>query len=129
MNEPDPQATIRLSHDGQTVFLEWAANAPKVQINATDIDAIALMLRSYRMAMAPPVPTEPWVDGPYIDVQPDPAWYIEPEAMTGDPIMHLRHPGIGWLHFLLPRSESKHLAEGLTAAAVAAPPTDSQRPN
>jgi len=45
----------------------------------------------------------------------DPIWRTEPELMEGNSLLHVRHPGLGWLHFLIPKTEAEKLAGFLQA--------------
>jgi hypothetical protein len=44
----------------------------------------------------------------------DPIWRIPAQRHEGGRILALRHPGIGWLGFVIPEHEAKSLAEWLT---------------
>ncbi|HKU70053.1 MAG TPA: hypothetical protein VJQ51_04375, partial [Burkholderiales bacterium] len=55
----------------------------------------------------------------------NPSWRIEPDSMSQGMILHIRHSGFGWLHFLFPKEECARLGGGLLAwsrKAVASPP-------
>jgi hypothetical protein len=41
----------------------------------------------------------------------DPRCYSEPQWPQGNPVLHVRDPRFGWLHFVLPKVETKNLAE------------------
>lgn len=113
--------TLNLSHDGEQVFLEWSGPAGKVAVTGTDIDNLIAQISRYRRVMQPPVIAHLERLGPFEDVILNPAWVVQPEMMTETPLMHLRHPGLGWLTFLIPRSEASQMAEVLKAVATAQP--------
>lgn len=48
---------------------------------------------------------------------PNPGWATEPEALTGDSIIHLRDPRYGWLHYLIPREQALRLGDILQIQA------------
>jgi len=52
----------------------------------------------------------------------NPAWVVEPDAMMGNALLHVRDPRYGWLHFLIPKDEARKLAGALLAQADAPPP-------
>ena len=56
----------------------------------------------------------------------DPAWRTEPQlhpSLAGI-FLRLRHPGFGWLTFLLPHHEAQSLGKWLTKNAQQAEPDD-----
>lgn len=127
MTERKTGATLTLRIDGQGLALHWDAPEPQATLSATEIDALISALALYRAHLQPEVaPRLASTTGPFHPV-PDPAYFIGPEALTGDVLMHLRHPGLGWLSFLLPRHEASRMAELLTRAATAPDPTPSPR--
>lgn len=65
--------------------------------------------------------------GPYA-VEPDPAWYVESEALTGTPLLHVRDQFFGWRHYALPRPEAARLGDMLFQLAQAPDPHLGKRP-
>ena len=48
---------------------------------------------------------------------PDPRWYTEVSFLPEGSLIHIRHPGFGWLSFLLPPNEAAKFASLLQAQA------------
>jgi hypothetical protein len=44
----------------------------------------------------------------------DPVWRVPPERLPEGRILCFRHPGLGWLSFVLPDKEAAAIAEWLT---------------
>jgi hypothetical protein len=67
----------------------------------------------HRAALSDPV--APDLDpGARLEAQIDPAWRIPPYRYPQGRLLCLRHPGLGWLSFVLPDKESQAIAEWLT---------------
>ena len=94
-----------------------------VALETPELDSLVRSLADLRAAMGDPVPAtlDP---GARLTVLVDPAWQTRlPAAGTGPEggaaaVLALRHPGLGWLGFLLPRAEAAALGHSLTRLAA-----------
>lgn len=98
----DDQALIQMDVDGE----------PKAHmfVEASDLSKIIAALSEIRMQMTEEV--TPVLDPvARLDMVVDPAWRAElkPEGTA----LALRHPGLGWIGFLLPPESASELAEHL----------------
>jgi len=100
------------------------------RLEAAQVDEMIANLGSYRMKMEPK-PTSDWKPGSKVDrAITDPRWYVEPEMMQGDILLHIRDLRFDWLHYILPRESARKLAEALISVADAPPPGPKHvRPN
>ncbi len=90
-----------------------------IALSARDLDALIAQLGEARARLEEPVafaPPQALSGAPTRDVMVlDPAWRTEPpmHPSLGGITLRLRHPGFGWLTFLLPWHEMKSLADWL----------------
>ncbi len=122
------ERTLVIGLENSQPFIRWVADSPQAELTSAMADALIHALGDLRAGLDPAVATSHTTSGPYL-VQPDPVWYIEGDALLGLPLMHLRHPGLGWIRFLIPRHEAKRMAEVLTAIADAPEPSGHSRPS
>jgi hypothetical protein len=54
----------------------------------------------------------------------DPGWVIPAERLPQGKVLCLRHPGFGWLSFVLPDKEAAAIAEWLTRDLPLQPPSE-----
>ena len=83
-----------------------------VKLTAADIDQLIARLVQFRAMMTPEIertPPDPVTTRPLID----PMWALRIPAADRDKLLMLRHPGLGWLMFLLPPREAAKLAHAL----------------
>jgi hypothetical protein len=78
------------------------------------IDQDIAALGAMRAELLPPVP-ETWPGGLVRGVRRDPAWSIEGDALAGDVLVHLRHEGFNWLHFIYTRDQARRFAQAILA--------------
>jgi hypothetical protein len=124
-------ATVSLSKDKSTAAIRLITNGqPSTQIEllASELDAILAVLGEARAVMRDTVPHDPpEVRSARELMVPDPIWRADPpihQALNGI-ILRLRHPGFGWLTFLLPYQEAHNLGNWLLKAVR---PTPSSSP-
>jgi hypothetical protein len=118
----------KLDEDGKTVTLTFPTEPPvALKLDAVQVDDLLRNLGIFRGSMKPEVPTK-YALGLKVEAVPDPAWMTEPDLMLGDSLLHIRDPRFGWLHYLIPKTEAKKLAEFLQTQANA-PPKDQGQPN
>lgn len=93
----------------------------EVELSARDIDVLLQLLSEVRLQVEPPIPMEARREGPIRElVATDPAWRAERSVHTdlNGITLRLRHPGFGWLSFLLPWHEVKNLGDWLSKNAT-----------
>jgi hypothetical protein len=93
------------------ITVRFPTNPPvEFKMPASVVDGFIIKLEKLRSYMKPEVPgdyTEPF------NAIVEPKWAVAREALEEHSALHLRHPGLGWLHFMLPPSEAKRLGEQL----------------
>ncbi len=110
-----------LSDDGKTVTVNIPSTPPvALRMDAAEVDNMLEKIGEFRELMTPGHPTDYPPRREYIFV-PEPLWRSEPDIMEGYPLLHILHPGFGWLHFAFPRHEAAKLVRNLQAQ-VEAPP-------
>jgi hypothetical protein len=126
---------VRLTFDSahKSTTLNLRVNkepATAITLNAHELDGLIAQLGEARARLVEPVapqPPQPQPGQPMRDVMVlDPAWRTEPPVhpnLNGI-TLRIRHPGFGWLTFLLPWVEVKNLGAWFTAAK---PPTSESR--
>lgn len=109
----------KLEDDLKVVSVTFPTNPPVViKLNAFQVDDMLQNLGEFRANMQPPV-APAFALGQKVDVIAAPAWATEPDAMHGDSLLHVRDPGFGWLHYLLPKADAAKLAEALAVQVAA----------
>lgn len=107
-------ARLSLLSTIELAFELSADGAPlgKINLRAADIDLLIARLAQFRATMAPEVPRT-LAEFKDIAAALNPSWILHSPAATNDKLLLIRHPGLGWLMFQLPRSEAAKLAHGL----------------
>ncbi len=106
-----------LSADGEFITIE-IADGDKVlatfEMDALDLSAFIERLGAYREQMAEPV-TPMYDHGARMAAIPDPEWVTNPgqDRHPGRVWMSIRHPGYGWLPFLLREDQASRLGTSL----------------
>jgi len=60
-------------------------------------------------------PVSPMLDpNSMLDAVVDPSWRIEDYRISEGRIVAFRHPGLGWMAFVIPEEQAKSIAEWLT---------------
>lgn len=87
-------------------------------LDAPAVDDLIASLAQIRTRMREPVPAE-ITAGTKLEAIVDPAWRtrIAPHPTVLGPLLCLRHPGLGWLSFILPDREARALGQWLTENA------------
>jgi len=68
-------------------------------------------------------PVRPSLDpGSRLDAIADPAWRISERRTSLGRLLAIRHPGFGWLAFMIPEAEAAAIAEWLTKDIPLEPP-------
>jgi hypothetical protein len=101
-------------------LLTNAKPATRIELQASELDAVLAALGEARAIMRDGVPIKtPEQRSARELVILDPAWRAEPQlhpSLAGI-FLRLRHPGFGWLTFLLPHHEAQSLGSWLTKNA------------
>ena len=106
-------ASIELVGDEQRVL--------SAGLSASEVEAIIRALAAVREQMTPEIPKV--VPAGQISIPLDPLWQIPADQKTPEKTLLLRHPGLGWLGFYLPRWSSIAIAKALlTDSEPTAPP-------
>lgn len=99
------QVTLQINDDrglGGHVFLDGA-----------ETEQVLHGIAKCRAALRDPVP--PDLDpGARLEALVDPRWRIDGVRLPEGRVLMLRHPGFGWLSFVIPDHEAKAMAEWLT---------------
>lgn len=104
-----------LSDDRKMISIDFPTDPPcRVTLEAAQVDDLLHNLGLLRASMTDQHPAE-FALGQKTMAVPDPRWATEPDLLNGDSLIHLRHPGFGWLHFLIPRTDAAKLAGYLQA--------------
>jgi hypothetical protein len=118
-----PTVNAIVAEDSKSARLRFSAQlgAPcEIVVDAIQLDEVIQTLTAARVRMEPSVAAEP-LSGPFKreTVILDPAWRANwpPHPSLKGLILRLRHPGHGWLTFLLPHHESISLGEWLSKNA------------
>lgn len=115
-------AAMVVAEDLRKATLRFSARIEnnELALDAAELDQLIFMLATARERMLEPIPAEP-LGGPLDEelVVVDPAWRTNrpPHASLKGLLLRLRHPGHGWLTFLLPEHESVSLGEWLSKNA------------
>lgn len=105
------------AQDRRTVRITLPGEQPVVlQLDATGLDALSRGLAEIRAEMQPPVPAQ-WTPGQTAAGTRNPAFLCEAEALHGGSLLHLRHPGYGWLHFAFPAEIARKIGTFLLRQA------------
>lgn len=121
-----PKIEIEPSDDLTEVAIR--IDGTSLSANALQLDAIIEGLIVARAQLRPQHPTQPPL-GQRVDAIVDPHYWTNRDPESGMSLLMLRHPGLGWLSFMLPAAERKRLAHLLieqsqvpTSDAPAEPP-------
>jgi hypothetical protein len=83
-------------------------------LNPTKVMELIHELSDLRVALAPQVATS-MPAGQRLFVTPEPIWEVSGEVRADGKVLLIRHPGLGWLGFIIPHDDCERLAEKLTA--------------
>ena len=82
-------------------------------LNPTKVMELIHELSDLREALAPQVSTS-IPAGQRHFATPEPLWEISAEVREDGRVLLIRHPGLGWLGFIIPHNDCERLAEKLT---------------
>lgn len=117
-----------LADDRKSVLVTFPSTPPvALKLDALEIDSMLSNLAEFRAQMADQHPKD-FALGQKVVAVFDPLWATELDALLGDSLLHFRHPGFGWLHFLISKHEAVKLAGILQVQAEAQPEPPLKRP-
>jgi hypothetical protein len=89
-----------------------------IDLNTDEVDELMSALADARFSLEPPVPPEA-PKGRSVIVPIDPAWrtQVDLHPELKGVLLTLRHPGFGWMSFLLPHHEARALGEWLVGSS------------
>ena len=116
---PEEQLTYLTIVQGEGAGAEELAY---IGLGAEGLTGVINILVDARSRFTEKVPDEPpngsnESNGPYgpngiADIV-DPRWQLAPEPTSDGPCLRLRHPGLGWLGFVIPPSQAEHIQRKL----------------
>ncbi|WP_439632270.1 hypothetical protein [Shinella sp.] len=109
-----------LSEDGKTLRVTLPTQPPiALELDAGGVDQFLVRLGTFRNVMMPEIPNG--VPTGIVKSVPDPHWHVEQDAFTGRAGLHIRDTRYGWLHYLIPAPEARHLSALLAGIANRSP--------
>lgn len=90
--------------------LRIEADGPIINFDVSDVERLILELSKFRQKMTPEVPRK-IPDGEHEGGIIDPIFSLQ--SVVDQKFLGLRHPGIGWLLFLIPEAEAQKLGRAL----------------
>jgi hypothetical protein len=116
------ELTCKLENDGTRATVTFRPIQPvALKLDVSGVEEALKSLGGLRATMTPEVPKSLTLEK-IVPAVTNPAWVVEPDAMMGNALLHVRDPRYGWLHFLIPKDEARKLAGALLAQADAPPP-------
>ena len=113
------QITLTETMDGVALRLAGPDGvAAGLVLNAAEVEQLITDLGNARMGMTPAVAAAP-ENGEVMAVV-SPAWVSPDGAVPGGRALAIRHPGLGWLHFIFRGDHALNLANAMSQDAVAA---------
>jgi hypothetical protein len=95
------RVNLWLSDDKDELTISFGGRDDATLVAPTEqLDEMLKVLGDWRGEMKPPH-LESYVPVPHVAAIDNPAWYTEPEISMGGTLLHIRHPGFGWLSFYL----------------------------
>ena len=105
------------SPDRTTVRIALPGEQPvALQLDTAGLEGLMRGLAEIRAEMQPAVPPQ-WATGQAAAGTRSPAFVCEAEALHGGSLLHLRHPGYGWLHFAFPAAVARKIGAFLVRQA------------
>src|SRR5262249_23027629 len=113
-------AILSLGNDGRSLTIRLPGDpAVEWRLSAAATDTLLESLGRLRARLKPEVVSQFRRGHKGDSGVEDPRWVLEREALRGDPLLHIRDPRFGWLHYLIPAAEALRLSDGLRAQALA----------
>lgn len=102
----------------QQLTIKYVNGDASFPLAAETIDQLIAALASMRENMLPPVRQADPQPGEKVQAIVDPRFWVSPEPFVGGALIQFRHPGLGWLPFVLPL-QSLRVAHELVGNALA----------
>ena len=119
--DDEARLLLGLACDGRSLEIVWREpGAAGLRLDAAAVDRLIARLVALRAAMDPPVRRAVGrheAPAPVAD-----RWGVGKDALSGDPVLTFRHPGLGWLSFGITRQAARRAAEMLVRVSEAPPP-------
>ena len=116
-----PKIEIKPNADFTEVAID-IDGVPFASANASQLDSIIEGLVVARSQMKPQHPTQPPI-GQRVSTVDDPHYWTNHDPERGMTLLMFRHPGLGWLSFMLPPAERDRLAQYLVELSKLDPQT------
>lgn len=101
-----PNFHIDVSDDKTESTLE--IDGQRFRFNTLQLDALMKAIASARAEMLPAIPTQAPL-GQSGEAILDPFYWTQLDPNTGNSLMLIRHPALGWLAFMLPAHERERI--------------------
>ena len=109
----------RLEDDLTSVAVSFPTTPPlTLNLDANEVDSLLHKLGDLRARLVPEVEAD-WYPGGMLEVVCDPRLKAASELMEGNPLLHIRDPRFGWLHYMIPREDARRLGQYLIEHADA----------
>jgi hypothetical protein len=109
------QEKFAASVSDDKIHAEFRFASTRFSLTADQLDNLIAKLSRVRSEMDPSVPLDLPI-GISIDPIRDPAWYAPPaESTPGSAVLVLRHPGLGWIAFGMPKQSAFEMGYYLAA--------------
>ena len=113
------QITLNEGMDGVSLKITGPDGAAAAAVlNAVELEQLITDLGNARMGMSPPVAPAP-INGEVSAVV-SPIWASPDGAVPGGRALAIRHPGLGWLHFIFRGDHAIDLANAMSRDAMIA---------
>lgn len=120
-------AIVTINDDLKSVTITYDHATPVffVENSTAQVEGLLKALGLARSAILPEIPKS-WTSS-QTNAMRDPKLFLEIESLNGDPVLRIRHPHFGWLHFVFSRNEAAGLGQALIERANADPPAPAGR--
>lgn len=97
-------------HDAQLIFPDFV-----IKFDAEQLSDLINVLGRVRLNMLPEISEKIPLSSRPIESVAFPKWHVDIEAMTDGALLHLLHPGFGWLAFTIAGNCLTELRDALSA--------------